>query len=1314
MKNLFIVLIVIFSLQLISKVTIIKEDADKILFEYTQDKYEVNDSDEFIEIISNELNNSTHSGAPMIPSLTKQIILPQNGNIQIEIVSYNKTTIKLTKPIKPFPFYEKRTDSFKYKIDNKLYADSQQQIAQINSKNRYRTLETASIKISPFAYNYSKNELSVYDNIKISVSLFGDKTKRANIHDAYQSLYKQTFLNYETGKYWRGKIRADIEYADFSMFPQWFKFSINKDGIYKLMFDDLKDISSLNLSDIDPATIRIFSTGGKMMNTFANNYGDGGYKFQEIPLYFNETIANSSFDEHEYFLFYAQDRDGYNMNEPLESAKFPIHYYNPYSGDTVYWLTFGEDNLNPPKRIETISHSSSGNIRTNHRQKLHFEQESIRRTDGGFSWYWNLLSGFGDTSFQYNFTIKNLDQNQDTKIGFSIREIDEYYSNGYCNVKVNSTQLNSQTISYTGQGQQYFDYTNATFQEGSNKFEVEIVNSANFTKYFDFYFVEYYQKLIKDEEAFVLNIDNNDIYKDISYTFESSQNDVLVFEVNRFNEVNLVSVNPTSTGFNFIGNGISYTKYWVVDDNDYQSMPLINSYNPKDLVAELNQNPETNLIIISPDKFLSQAEELANIHEEFSNVKALVVDQQDIFDQFNGGMPDPNAIRTFFKQVLFSLGEEHFEYGILLGSGISDWRNFSASTSEKGNIIVYQKFSDKSNENLYSIASDDYFAFLNNNSKPEFALGRYPAQTPEQLSIMIENVRNYLSNHKPGLWNNTILISADDQYHSGRVNDTAHTREAEANAITLNKSINIDKLYSIEYELDAFHKKPEVREKLINKLNEGRLAWIYTGHAAYDILGDEGYFANSDISLLNNRDHLPFFISASCSNGLFDNYHFDSMGELLLYNQNGGAIATFTASRPTYGSPNKDLVNRIYKYTFNQRNLLGKAILLSKNDFPANDSTTNSQKYILLGDPLLPVFPPKSFQNVEFTTTQDTLQALQQVKISGSFESDNSTVKNGTAITYIYDSEKLHTETWPTSTGTLSIDYLKKGNYLFRGKAKVVNDDYHSEFIVPYDIIGGNSAKIVTHFFDANTGKDFLDYKSSINITGHGISVPNEASPEIKLFFNEPTNSSGENLDSSPLIIAKISDLNGINITSTAGHKMLLYIEDETDFIDITESFIYDENSYSSGELSWQLENISKGKHTLQLIVFDNQNESSICNSKFEVTSSDGGVGDIVINNLLPYPNPYKGKEDFYFTFNIDMIEDPSVDVSIKIYTITGKKIQSFKTKSLLKGYNQIRWNLRDKDGDKIANNTYIYKIKAKRTDNGEITEKIGKLIIYR
>jgi len=85
MKNLFIVLIVIFSLQLISKVTIIKEDADKILFEYTQDKYEVNDSDEFIEIISNELNNSTHSGAPMIPSLTKQIILPQNGNIQIEI-----------------------------------------------------------------------------------------------------------------------------------------------------------------------------------------------------------------------------------------------------------------------------------------------------------------------------------------------------------------------------------------------------------------------------------------------------------------------------------------------------------------------------------------------------------------------------------------------------------------------------------------------------------------------------------------------------------------------------------------------------------------------------------------------------------------------------------------------------------------------------------------------------------------------------------------------------------------------------------------------------------------------------------------------------------------------------------------------------------------------------------------------------------------------------------------------------------------------------------------------------------------------------
>jgi len=38
----------------------------------------------------------------------------------------------------------------------------------------------------------------------------------------------------------------------------------------------------------------------------------------------------------------------------------------------------------------------------------------------------------------------------------------------------------------------------------------------------------------------------------------------------------------------------------------------------------------------------------------------------------------------------------------------------------------------------------------------------------------------------------------------------------------------------------------------------------------------------------------------------------------------------------------------------------------------------------------------------------------------------------------------------------------------------------------------------------------------------------------------------------------------------------------------------------------------------------------------------------------------------------------------------------------------------KDGDGDRIANGTYFYKIKAKQLGNSEVTEKIGKLIILK
>ncbi|MDX9870545.1 MAG: FlgD immunoglobulin-like domain containing protein, partial [Candidatus Cloacimonadales bacterium] len=68
----------------------------------------------------------------------------------------------------------------------------------------------------------------------------------------------------------------------------------------------------------------------------------------------------------------------------------------------------------------------------------------------------------------------------------------------------------------------------------------------------------------------------------------------------------------------------------------------------------------------------------------------------------------------------------------------------------------------------------------------------------------------------------------------------------------------------------------------------------------------------------------------------------------------------------------------------------------------------------------------------------------------------------------------------------------------------------------------------------------------------------------------------------------------------------------------------------------------------------------------------------------------------------------------IRIYTITGRKIRNLKAGLCTKGYNQVYWDGKDNDGDRIANNTYFYKVIAKQISSGKTIEVVEKLIMYK
>jgi len=209
--------------------------------------------------------------------------------------------------------------------------------------------------------------------------------------------------------------------------------------------------------------------------------------------------------------------------------------------------------------------------------------------------------------------------------------------------------------------------------------------------------------------------------------------------------------------------------------------------------------------------------------------------------------------------------------------------------------------------------------------------------------------------------------------------------------------------------------------------------------------------------------------------------------------------------------------------------------------------------------------------------------------------------------------------------------------------------------------------------------------------------------PELDIFFEDQENfRSGDMISANPILIARLSDESGINVTGQLGHKIELRIG-EDEIIDVSQSFTYDRDSFTEGFIHYPLTSLSPGDHTLTLLAYDNLNNRTEETVNFSITANSG----IVLKDVINYPNPFKNKTDFTFQTNAE-----GADATVKIYTIAGRLIETLDGYSTIAGYNEIEWNGHDRDDNVLANGVYLYKIILKM--NGESKEKIEKMVVLK
>ncbi|MCB0399546.1 MAG: type IX secretion system sortase PorU, partial [Winogradskyella sp.] len=362
--------------------------------------------------------------------------------------------------------------------------------------------------------------------------------------------------------------------------------------------------------------------------------------------------------------------------------------------------------------------------------------------------------------------------------------------------------------------------------------------------------------------------------------------------------------------------------------------------------------------------------------------------------------------------------------------------------------------------------------------------------------------------------------------------------------------------------------------------------------------------------------------------------------------------------------------------------------------------------------------------DVEITLPIDTFKALSYTKMAGEVTDVNGNVLsnyNGTLTATVFD-KKIQRQTLANDGtsdggGTIYLNFTTLGEIVFKGQATIENGQFEFDFIVPRDIgIPVGNGKVSFYAQTNNSLSDQAGANFDIKIGGIDEDAPEDnIGPVINLFMNDENFVSGGITNESPSLLAKLQDDNGINTASGIGHDITAIIDgDETNPIVLNDYYQANVDDYTNGTVTYPFRDLESGLHTLTLKAWDTYNNSSTSEIQFTVFDKDE---ELVIKNVLNYPNPFVNYTEFWFNHN----SSEPLDVSVQIFTVSGKLVRTLNgqtsadeccgsgSSSLSRS---IVWDGRDDFGDKIGKGVYVYKLKVRSNRLNKQVEKIQKLVI--
>jgi len=1181
---------------------------------------------------------------------------------------------------------------------------------ELTGPENYRDLRVVRLLIYPCRFPSSDGGTLVLDSIDVVVQLQGAQAGAGLPRPMEEELYTGLISNWQgAARSWKMPKAAGLDMTDPWPSGDLYKVKIEESGIYRITHDDLIE-AGIDLQGLDPKTIRLFNNGGTVLPK------------NLITPRAQEPIENAimitgeqdgSFDQGDEILFYGQSVHDWSWSSSKDRY---LHYRNPYTDYNIYWL-----NINPQgpqhAQMAPLGVSAAAALTPQFTRAYYVDERELNVVYDSFNLPVSMPDFYGDvfsgpSSRTYSFNLEGTSASAGAHLTLKLR---------YADALPHSFQvfLNEVLIFTTSSTINERELSPGALVAGGNSLRVQhLGNGTVFMDYFEIEYTRDLQSAAGGQLAFV-SPDADGIAQYTIGQAGGGWTPEWIFDITNYAGVKVAQ----AATFKDSSSAQSPRRYLAITSEALrQPISITQDTRSGDEYANLRISLEADIVVICADDFYETmaAYEDYRENEAPNPVEVLRVKVSDIFDEYGWGLVDPAAIRDFLKTSLplynWALSPV---YVLFAGDGDFDYKNRLA-TGDANWVIPFESGIR---------CTDDWYSYFgptdNSQAFPELVTGRWPAQSVDELEEMINRLIAYETQGEYGPWQNTITFVADDEYGERGVFmawETTHTKDTEIIAENfIPKTLNLNKIYLTEYPVTfdpagGGRRKPAAAAALVAAINEGRLIVNYMGHGNPSVWAHEHVFLQSrDLPQLNNGEKLPLFVAATCDWAYWDSPFDQSMPELMLTLPGGGCIAGMGATRVTGPGANAMLAQNFYEALFEVPGgrKLGQALMLAKSRFfqhnnaPGYSSNENSEKYHLLGDPLMRLAMPEL--PVEIASgSSDTLYALSHAQLGGQIltqSGDPITTFSGIAHLQVFDTRIQVLYTFPNETTTT---YCLPGNLIFRGDCSVQSGQFQSSFVVPVDInyggAGGRYSVLV--YSDEISGSGASD---TVVFAPTATTLQDSTPPQVVLYFDSPAFRSGEKVSPEAVLYVQVSDSNGVNLTGSTGHGIVVTIDGQSP-IDLTDAFSYDLNSSMTGRAQYQFApgELSGGVHQAEAMAWDAANNPSTSQVTFEVLTE----GDLGLADLLNYPNPFSGTTRFTFR----LTEAPAI-VSIKVYTVAGRVVKEIREVPVNDVYDvenpNLIWDGRDEEGDLLSNGVYLYKVFAQSLD-GRTAEELGKLVFLR